>query len=420
MTDVVLPALSPTMESGTLARWFVSVGSAVKRGDALAEIETDKASIELTSEYDGVVDELLIAAGTADVRVGAVLARLGGHGNHAAVSAPPEAVQDRAEAATSEPPPDSEGPRTRSDVVMAPRASEVPVLATPVARRLARQLGIQLGSVRGTGDHGRITKRDLESIDPRLSEAPAHVQAVQEPAQEVHPPARGVPHQTLPLSAMRKTIARRLTLSKRTAPHFYMTLDADVGALVALREQCNARSEAIKLSLNDFIIRAVGLALTRVKAANVQYGGQVAYRYERVDLSIAVAVPEGLYTPVIRDVAHKGVQAIAREMQALVTKAREGKLAPDDYEGGTFSISNLGMFGIKQFQAVINPPQAAILAVGAIERRVVPREDDSVRVASMLSLTLSCDHRVIDGAVGAELLAEIKRRLEDPLGLLLT
>jgi pyruvate dehydrogenase E2 component (dihydrolipoamide acetyltransferase) len=198
------------------------------------------------------------------------------------------------------------------------------------------------------------------------------------------------------------------------------TLDAEVGPLVELRAQCNARTEGEKLSLNDFVIRATGLALARVNAANVQFGGHVAYRYERVDLSIAVAVADGLYTPVIRDVPSKGVQAIAREMRALSEKARAGKLLPEDYEGGTFSISNLGMFGIKQFEAVINPPQAGILSVGAVERRVVPGEGESVRVAPMMSLTLSCDHRVIDGAVGAELLREIKRHLEDPLGLLLT
>ena len=417
MTDVILPALSPTMESGTLSRWFVSVGSSVKRGEPIAEIETDKASIELTSEHDGVVAQLLVAAGTPDVKVGAVIAKLGGNGK----GAQPAARAATPSPAREEPPAEPERVAARSDVVPAPaRAADLTVLASPMARRLARQLGIDLASVRGTGEHGRITRRDLEAVDPRLAEpepTPSH--NTQVAAEPVYGPARGVPHEVVPLTAMRKTIARRLAESKRSAPHFYMTVDAEVGALLSLREQCNARAEGEKLSLNDFIIRATALALDRVKAANVQYGGQVAYRYERVDLSIAVAVPEGLYTPVLRDVTHKGVQAIAREMRALADKARAGKLLPEDYEGGTFSISNLGMYGIKQFEAVINPPQAGILAVGAVERRVVPGDGDSVRVASLLSLTLSCDHRVIDGAVGAELLREIKRRVEDPLGLLL-
>jgi pyruvate dehydrogenase E2 component (dihydrolipoamide acetyltransferase) len=428
MTDVILPALSPTMESGTLSRWFVSVGSSIKRGEPLAEIETDKASIELTSEHDGVIDQLLVAAGTPDVKVGAVIARLGGNGKvvqaSARVSAAVQTATQPGEPPAPEPEPHAEPEPARvpthSDVVRAPaRGADLTVLASPMARRLARQLGIELSSVRGTGEHGRITKRDLEAVDARLSEPEPAPPRSERTAEPTYAPAREVPHEVVPLSAMRKTIARRLAESKRSAPHFYMTVDADVGALLALREQCNARGEGEKLSLNDFIVRATGLALARVKAANVQYGGHVAYRYERVDLSIAVAVAEGLHTPVIRDVPSKSVQAIARELKALADKARNGKLLPEEYEGGTFSISNLGMYGIKQFEAVINPPQAGILAVGAVERRVVPGDGESVRVASLLCLTLSCDHRVIDGAVAAELLREIKRRVEDPLGLVL-
>jgi pyruvate dehydrogenase E2 component (dihydrolipoamide acetyltransferase) len=433
MTDILLPAVSPTMEKGTIARWLIEPGQEVAPGDVIAEIETDKASVEIQAEARGVLSEIVIQAGTSDVAVGTVIARLLPSGSK--VTRPSSPVRN----ADALPPPHPEKAATPassansnaselfSEETTHLRASLRPVadneaqaLASPMARRLARQLGIDLSSVRGTGTHGRITKQDLERLDPRLAKS-ATTAALARPvhADFIHPVPAGIPHETQPLSMMRKTIARRLGESKRTVPHFYMSVDVTMDGLLALREQCNARPGADKLSVNDFIVRAVAMALVKVPAANVQFGGDVVHRFQRVDISLAVAVPEGLYTPVIRDAASKPVAVIARETQELVAKARAGKLHPNDYEGGTFSISNLGMYGVKQFEAVINPPQAAILAVGAVEKRVVPDADDNVVVRRVLSATLSCDHRVIDGAVGAELLGEIKRRLEDPLGLLL-
>jgi pyruvate dehydrogenase E2 component (dihydrolipoamide acetyltransferase) len=436
MTDILLPAISPTMEKGTLARWLVSPGEPVHRGDPIAEIETDKASVEIQAEHEGVLAEIVIDAGTSDVPVGAVIARLSQPGSvqvtrpskagaEVAARPIPRTTASHARAMRSE---GGDAPIARGETAPTETRSEragtddAHVLASPLARRLARQLGIDLLTVRGTGERGRITKHDLENADARLRAASSRssVRPHEGGATElVYPPPRNVPCETLPLSAMRKTIARRLGESKRTVPHFYMTVDVAMDALSKLRAQCNARPGAIKLSVNDFVLRAVALSLVRVPAANVQYGGDVIHRFQRVDLSFAVAVPEGLFTPVIRAAETKGVATIAEETRALVDKARTGRLHPLDYEGGTFSISNLGMYGIKQFEAVINPPQAAILAVGVTERRVVVGDDDLPRVQSVMSATLSCDHRVIDGAVGAELLMEIKRSLEDPLGLLL-
>ncbi len=399
MTDILLPAVSPTMEKATLARWFVEPGTTIKLGDVIAELETDKASVEIAAESAGVVSELVIAAGTPDVPVGSVIARLNG-----TIVAKPngpalEAVTAPAQVDT--------------------RSMNDEGLASPLARRLARQLGIDVRTIKGSGARGRITRADLERVDARLRAPEVRTSPSSTGAELVHPAPHGVPHEVIALSNMRKTIARRLGESKRSVPHFYMTVDIAMDALLKLREQCNQRPSAVKLSVNDFVIRALGLSLRAVPAANVQYAGASMLRFQRVDISVAVSVPEGLVTPIIRDAASKGVQEIAEEMRALIDKAKAGKLHPNDYEGGTFSISNLGMYGIKQFEAVINPPQAGILAVGQSERRVVPNEDGSVRVAHVLSATLSCDHRVIDGAVGASLLGEIKRRVEDPLGLLL-
>ncbi len=416
MTDILLPAVSPTMEKATLARWFVQPGAEIKRGDIIAEIETDKASVEIAAESAGVLSELVIAAGTADVLVGTVIARLGG----VVVAAPVAHSTDTEPTVRSAVQPSAQV----APAAAVQESDAAGALASPLARRLARQLGIDVRSVKGTGSRGRITKGDLERVDARLRTPATPAVAASANADIIYPAPYGVPHEVLALSAMRKTIARRLGESKRSVPHFYMTVDIEMDALLNLREQCNLRASThqpalTKLSVNDFVIRAVALALKAVPAANVQYAGSSLFRFQRVDISVAVAVPEGLYTPVIRDAANKGVQTVAEEMRALIDKAKAGKLHPNDYEGGTFSISNLGMYGIKQFEAVINPPQSAILAIGSTERRVVPGVADGVRIARMLSATLSCDHRVIDGSVGATLLTEIKQRMEDPLGLLL-
>jgi pyruvate dehydrogenase E2 component (dihydrolipoamide acetyltransferase) len=422
MMDIVLPAVSPTMEKGTLARWRVAVGSAIQPGDVIAELETDKASVEISAESAGVLREIVVPAGSVDVPVGTVIARLEAGTGTGTLTGSKQA-RDALPLSPGERVPGGEVSLGRQvpggEVSLGHQVPGGEVLASPLARRLARQLGIDLGTVRGTGSHGRITKADLEAVDARLRSRPALPHSAATGAAEViHPPPHGVPLETLPLSAMRKTIARRLGESKRSVPHFYMSVDVDVDALLELRAQCNARPGAVRLSLNDFILRAVALSLVAVPEANVQYAGDAIHRFTRVDISVAVALDAGLVTPIVRDAAHKGVQTIAEEMRGLVEKAKAGRLHPSDYEGGTFSISNLGMYGIKQFEAVINPPQGAILAVGATERRVVPVGDE-ICVRNQLTATLSCDHRVIDGAVGARLLGEIKRGLEDPLGLLL-
>ncbi len=426
MTDILLPAVSPTMERATLSRWLVAPGAAVRRGEPIAELETDKASVEIAAESDGVVSELVIAAGTPDVPVGAVIARLNVGAIHSRppprTSGTPGGPFDTGPPAPipmATPLPELGPPRAPPEPSVPTPRAETESLASPLARRLARQLGIALHTVRGSDPHGRITRADLERVDARLRVPPSPVAPVTPRADVAFPAPYGVPHAVVPMSAMRKTIARRLGDYKRTAPHFYMTVDIAMDALLDLREQCNLRPRASKLSLNDFVIRALAMALHAAPAANVQYAGDSLLRFSRVDISVAVAVPDGLYMPVIRDAANKSVQTIAGEMRALVQRAKAGRLLPSDFEGGTFSLSNLGMYGIKQFEAVINPPQAGILAVGETERRVVPADDDNVRVARQLSATLSCDHRVIDGAVGAALLQDIKQRMQDPLGLLL-
>lgn len=417
-TDICMPAISPTMEKGTLARWLVDVGSRIKTGEVIAEIETDKASVELESEADGVLTEIVVGDGTADVPVGSVLARVSDAEGASVAPGPARATPTQKPAAVEEPAATTAGEANSVAGPPSRRPSAPPSSrpSSPIARRLARQLGIDLDSVTGSGPRGRVLKSDIEALDPRLhrrvtTEAPA--------ADVIHPPPHDVPRQTEPLSAMRKTIARRLGESKRSVPHFYMSADVPMDALLALRAQSNEGSTEPKLSVNDFVVRACALALRDVPEANVQFGGDVVHRFERVDISVAVAVDDGLYTPVIRDAANKSLRTISSELRSLAARAREGKLHPMDYEGGTFSISNLGMYGVKQFEAVINPPQAGILAVGAVAPRAEP-VGDAVEVRQMATLTLSCDHRIIDGAVGARLLQSLVARLSRPLEILLS
>jgi len=452
-TEITMPALSPTMEEGTLASWLVKEGDSVAAGDVIAEIETDKATMEVESIDEGVVAKILVPAGTDGVAVGTLIAVLAEEGEDVAEVAAAAAQGGAATKGANTPP--APAPKVAEDAVQAAVPSPAPaplpvqspaqfqagsapvassegrIKASPLARRMAKSAGIDLASVQGSGPGGRIVKADIEGYSP-ASAAPVSVSApaMSSTASAAPAPAAGFgdyagPHGDIPfaekkLSNMRKTIARRLTESKTTVPHYYLTIDCDLTALMEQRKTLNERvaDQGIKISVNDFIIRASGLALKKVPAANVQFAGDKMYWYERADVSVAVAIDGGLVTPVVRGADQKGLAEIAATMKTLATKARDGKLMPEDYAGGTFSISNLGMMGIKEFSAVINPPQAAILAIGSGEMRPVIR-DGAVTSALMMSCTISCDHRAIDGAVGAEFLAAFKGYIEDPLTMLL-
>ncbi len=431
--DILMPALSPTMETGTLAKWLVKEGDTVSAGQVLAEIETDKATMEYESADEGIVGKILVPAGTEEVPVGAKIAVLLEEGESAdaiQASAPASAPAPKAEAA---PQPQQQAPEAPA----APQPQAAPAVASgngsdrikasPLARRIAAQKGVELSAVKGSGPNGRIVKADVEGFKPGAAAPAAAPSPVATAAPAAAAPAAApsygppadVPFEEIKLSNMRKTIARRLQESKQTVPHFYLTVDCEIDALMKVRKELNSRleKEGVKVSVNDFVIRAVALALKKVPAANVQFAGDKMYWFKRQDISVAVAIEGGLITPVVKDAGSMGLADISRQVASLAEKARAGKLAPEEYQGGTFSISNLGMFGIKQFEAVINPPQACILAVGAGEQRAVIK-DGAVAAATVMTVTLSCDHRAVDGAVGAEFLQAFKRLIEDPLLML--
>jgi pyruvate dehydrogenase E2 component (dihydrolipoamide acetyltransferase) len=440
MIDITMPALSPTMETGTLAKWIVKVGDSVKSGDILCEIETDKATMEVESIDEGVVAELVVAEGAEDVPVGQVIARLREEGEAVvakaapAVAAPtPHPAQPAAESPS---PARGEGPLpsplagegdTRSERGEGARTS-----ASPLARRLAQAQGIDLASVRGSGPNGRVVKADLAGAStvssvaapsPRSAgaESPSPAGGEGQVVAPAKAPAfvdTGIPHEAVKLSNMRKTIARRLAESKATIPHIYLTVDIRLDALLKLRGELNAALEprGIKLSVNDMLIKALAAALIEVPACNVSFAGDTLIKYSRADISVAVSVPTGLITPIIVDASNKALSAISTEMKALADKAKAGKLQPHEFQGGTASLSNMGMYGIKQFEAVINPPQGMIMAIGAGEKRpyVV---NDALAIATVMSATGSFDHRAIDGADGAQLMKVFKELCENPLGL---
>jgi pyruvate dehydrogenase E2 component (dihydrolipoamide acetyltransferase) len=406
MTDITMPALSPTMEKGTLAKWRVAPGDPVKSGDIIAEIETDKATMEIEAADEGFVTALLVAEGTEDIPVGRVIATLGEQGAAAkpapaaAVALPPVAASaPRVEAA---PPPK---PRLVTEIAAA-------VKATPLARRLAYAEGIDLSRIKGSGPNGRIVKLDIVPRRARAAAAPAFV------VESL--PVPDVPHETVKLSTMRKTIARRLSQAKRDIPHFYLSIDVRLDALLALRTQLNAAltDAGAKISVNDLLIKALGRALERVPDAHVQLSGDELIKFSRADISVAVAIEGGLVTPIIKDAAYKSLSALAAEMKDLAARARDGKLKPEEYQGGTASLSNLGMYGIKEMVPVINPPQALILGIGAGEKRPYA-ENDTLILATVMTATGSFDHRAIDGATGAKVMAAFKVLVENPLQLLI-
>ncbi|RRQ52180.1 pyruvate dehydrogenase complex dihydrolipoamide acetyltransferase [Sphingorhabdus wooponensis] len=425
--ELKMPALSPTMEEGTLARWLVKEGDKVSSGDLLAEIETDKATMEFEAVDEGIVTQILVAEGTDGVKVGAVIAMIQGEDEDAAPSAvapvqsvPPVAAEKVAPT-TQAVEPTAAAPRSQAAAATpAPSQNNDRVIASPLAKRIANNKGLDLTAVAGTGPNGRIVKADVEALSGGTVAATAPNASLRTEAPVVKPTAidTDIPHEVVKLSNMRKTIARRLTESKQQVPHIYLTVDVRLDALLKLRGELNAslESRGIKLSVNDMLIKALALTLIQVPACNVSFAGDNMLQYSRADISVAVSVPTGLITPIVTDAANKSLSKISTEVAELAARAKDGKLKPHEYQGGTASISNMGMMGIKQFDAVINPPQAMILAVGAGEKRpyIV---DDALAIATVMSVTGSFDHRAIDGADGAMFMKVFKELVEKPLGL---
>ncbi|WP_422057107.1 pyruvate dehydrogenase complex dihydrolipoamide acetyltransferase [Sphingomonas sp.] len=423
--EIKMPALSPTMEEGTLAKWLVKEGDTVKAGDLMAEIETDKATMEFEAVDEGVIAKIVVAEGTDGVKVGTVIAVLAGEGEDAGSVSAPKAESPKAEAPKAEAAPAPVAAPAPAPAA-APKADGDRIKASPLARRIAAEKGVDLSGVRGSGPNGRIVKADVADAKPGAAPAPKAAEAPAATAASAPAAApalvwydESIPHEVEKLSNIRKTIARRLTEAKQTIPHIYLTVDIQLDALLKLRGQLNKSLEArgVKLSVNDMLIKALAVALTQVPKCNVTFAGDQLVKYSRADISVAVSTPTGLITPIIRDAANIGLASISTQMKALADRAKEGKLQPHEYQGGTASISNMGMFGIKQFDAVINPPQAMILAVGAGEKRpyIV---DDALGVATVMSATGSFDHRAVDGADGAELMKVFKALVESPMGLL--
>jgi pyruvate dehydrogenase E2 component (dihydrolipoamide acetyltransferase) len=424
--ELKMPALSPTMEEGTLAKWLVKEGDSVSSGDLLAEIETDKATMEFEAVDEGVITKLLVAEGTDGVKVGTVIAVIAGEDDDSASASKAAPAAPKAEAAAPPPPPPAAAPVASAPAPTPATASaDERIKASPLARRIAAERAVDLSQISGSGPNGRIVKQDVEAAIGGASAAPAAPQAASAPQAAPAPkPApvaaieTDIPHEVVKLSNMRKTIARRLTESKQQVPHIYLTVDVRLDALLKLRAELNAslESRGVKLSVNDMLVKALALSLIQVPKCNVSFAGDTMLQYSRADISVAVSVPTGLITPIVKGADSKTLSVISTEISELAGRAKEGKLQPHEYQGGTASISNMGMMGIKQFEAVINPPQGMILAIGAGEKRpyIV---DDALAIATVMSATGSFDHRAIDGADGAELMKVFKELVEKPLGL---
>jgi pyruvate dehydrogenase E2 component (dihydrolipoamide acetyltransferase) len=440
--NILMPALSPTMTEGTLARWLKKEGDTVTAGDVIAEIETDKATMEVEAVDEGVLGKILVPDGTAGVAVNAPIAILVESGEAVPESAGkpaptptpapvPAAAPPAAKAAESAPAPaPAPAPPAPAPAANGHAAGER-IFVSPLARRMAKQAGIALEGIQGTGPNGRIVRADIEAAQQSGKAAPKPVAAAAPPAPAPAAAAPAprpavvitAPHRMVPHTTMRRVIARRLSEAKQTIPHFYVTADVELDALMKLRADLNAKSTkegpgAFKLSVNDLVIKAAAAALRRVPYANASFTDEGIALYDDVDISVAVATDGGLITPIIRRADQKGVATISNEMKDLAARARTGKLKPEEFQGGGFSISNLGMFGVKSFSAIINPPQGGILAVGAGEPRAVVK-DGQIVIATVMSCTLSVDHRVIDGAIAAEWLAAFKSIIQDPLSLML-
>lgn len=432
-TEILMPALSPTMEEGTLAKWLVKEGDTVSSGDLLAEIETDKATMEFEAVDEGTIGKILVAEGTEGVKVNVPIAVMLEDGESA------DDITDAPAPAAAAPATETTAAATPAETAAAP-APAAPaasdgsrVFASPLARRIAADKGLDLSQLKGSGPRGRIVKADVENATaaPKAA-APVAAAAATAPASAAAAPATGPfagviakmyegrETEEIKLDGMRKTIAARLTEAKQSVPHFYLRKDIELDALMKFRAQLNKTLEprGIKLSVNDFIIKACALALQQVPDANAVWAGDKMLKMKASDVAVAVAIEGGLFTPVLQDAEMKSLSALSAEMKDLAARARDRKLAPHEYQGGSFAISNLGMFGIDNFDAIINPPHAAILAVGAGVKKPVVGEDGEIKVAIVMSTTLSVDHRVIDGALGANLLNAIKANLENPMAML--
>jgi len=426
-TNILMPALSPTMTEGTLAKWLKKEGDVIKSGQVIAEIETDKATMEVEAADEGVLGKIIVPAGTAGVKVNAPIAVLLADGEKASdIAAAAPATVPAAAPTAAAPAPAVPAPQAKpvASAAAPAAASGERIFATPLAKRIAADKGINLAAIQGTGPHGRITKADVEqgkaghmpvAAAPAAKPAPAPV-AVSPSAVTDLLGKLGQGFTALPNNNIKKVTAKRLLEAKQSIPHFYLTIDCQIDQLLAMRARINASGQ--KVSVNDFVVRAVALALREVPAANAAWSDDAVLQFTDVDVSVAVATPNGLITPIIKKADQKGLAAISDEVKQLAGKAKEGKLKPEEFMGGGFTISNLGMFGIKQFSAIINPPQSCILAVGAGEQRPVVR-DGKIEIATVMTCTLSVDHRSVDGAVGAEFLAAFKKRVEDPALMLL-
>ncbi|MBU4197826.1 MAG: pyruvate dehydrogenase complex dihydrolipoamide acetyltransferase [Alphaproteobacteria bacterium] len=426
MTDILMPALSPTMEEGVLAKWHVKVGDVVSAGDVIAEIETDKATMEVEAVDEGEITDILVAEGTEGVKVNTPIARLKDEGGAAA---PKPAA--KAEEAPKAAPAAVEAPKASAPVAPAPAApksdSGERIFSSPLARRIAAQNGVDLKSVKGTGPHGRIVKRDVEAAGKGAAQPAAATTAAAAtsgiaPRQVQSLAQMGIPdgsYDLIPLDGMKKAVARRMVDSIQNVPHFPLFIDCEIDQLMAVRAKVNKMLEpqGIKVSVNDFIIKAAALALKMVPEANASYTPEGIAMHHNADVSMAVAIDGGLITPIIRKAETKGLAQIATESKDLAKRARERKLKPEEFQGGTFSVSNLGMFGIKQFTSIINEPQGCIMSVGAGEQRAVVKNGQIVP-ATVMTVTLTCDHRVVDGATGARFLQAFKPLIEDPVAML--
>ena len=434
--EILMPALSPTMTEGNLAKWLKKEGDEVHSGDVLAEIETDKATMEVEAVDDGKIGRILVPEGAQGIKVNEPIALLLGEDEDAS------ALADFAEPSREPRPLPDEPARPAAPIAAPEPAPAMPpasaaergngrIFASPLARRMAQQAGLDLAAIRGSGPQGRVVKSDIEAALSAARAAPAArpVQPTAAPQaaptvarvlskERVAALAGNAPYTERPLTAMRRVIARRLTEAKQTVPHFYLTIDCEIDELLKIRGELNTKSDAYRISVNDFVIRAAALALRQVPAANASWSDEAILLWDTVDIAVAVALDDGLITPIVKMADRKGLAAIANETKDLVARAREGKLKLEEFQGGTFSISNLGMYGVRDFAAVINPPHGGILAVGAGEQRPVVK-NGALAVATVMSCTLSCDHRAVDGAVGAQFLAAFKKLVEDPLTMLL-
>jgi pyruvate dehydrogenase E2 component (dihydrolipoamide acetyltransferase) len=472
--NILMPALSPTMEKGNLAKWLKKEGDSIKSGDIIAEIETDKATMEVEAVDEGILAKIVVPEGTSDVPVNELIALIAAEGEDpknvtasGGASAPPAqaAAPSQAQASTAEQNKSGEGHMSYARIDTAPEGPAKAahegakpngagpangqagrVFASPLAKRIAKEAGIDLSRVQGSGPHGRIVEKDVRSAiaggtakaAPAPAPAPAATQASAQKTAAAPAPALASAmgddqvkkffepgsYEEIPHDSMRKVIARRLLESKQTIPHFYLTVDCDLDALLALREQINAAAPkdkdgkpAYKVSVNDFVIKALAMALVRVPDANVSWTEGAMLKHKHADVGVAVSIPGGLITPIVRKAETKTLSAISNEMKDYAARAKARKLKPEEYQGGSTAVSNLGMFGVKDFSAVINPPHATILAVGAGEKRVVVK-NNAPAVATVMSVTLSTDHRAVDGALGAELMAAFKQLIENPMGML--